>query len=92
MEVKDVLTQLVELAGKIAVGKSIIIAVADEAGICSTVKMSKKLEKSEPNHIPNMLVILAASHYKQHMAGNMDPVAFKIVTDDSPRRDDEPLQ
>jgi hypothetical protein len=78
MSPKEMLEHLIQEVYREGKGMSIAITLADEDGICSTVKVAKGLEEAQPGHMDRQLVILNAMYYKRYVEEGMEPTTFVV--------------
>ena len=85
---KELLTYIVDECAPHMTGKTLLIAVVDEVGIFSTVRVAKVLEEAEPGHASNAIIILAQTYYAHYIEPLMQNEKFVMT---APGKS-EPLQ
>lgn len=83
---KELLRTLInQCIGEVGKNKTIIIAVVDENGVSSTLKVSRELEELDPGHTERALITLSANffeHFILPIAGAAEK--FKVDAGEKP--------
>ena len=78
LSAKELLEKVIELVRKDGKGMTLFIALSDELGTCSTVKVAHELMDEQPEHAANAIVILASNYYQHFIAPEVDVNRFAV--------------